>query len=99
MGGLLILGLFVDGWNHLNLQQGKAGEFLTPWHGLLYAGFNACAIWAISRNPRLRAMMFPSRKAKGAGAVAARRAPQIGSAQVALLGLALAGAGVIGDAV
>ena len=57
-GGLLILGLFLDGWNHLNLQNGKAGEFLTPWHGLLYAGFNACAIWAITRNTRLRAMMF-----------------------------------------
>lgn len=97
-GGLLILGLFLDGWNHLNLQQGRAGDFLTPWHGLLYAGFNACAIWAITRNPRLRAMMLPSRGGKGAAA-GARRAPQIGSAQVALLGLGLAGAGVIGDAV
>jgi hypothetical protein len=97
-GGLLILGLFLDGWNHLNLQQGKAGDFLTPWHGLLYAGFNACAIWAITRNTRLRSMMFPSRAAKGAGA-GARRAPQFNTAHVALLGLGLAAAGVIGDAV
>ena len=51
-GFLLITGLFLDGWNHLNLQDGKAGEFLTPWHGLLYTGFNACAIWAITRNTR-----------------------------------------------
>jgi hypothetical protein len=94
-GGLLILGLFLDGWNHLNLQQGKAGDFFTPWHGLLYAGFNACAIWAITRNRRLRSMMLPSRN--GAGRV--MRAPQIGSAHVALLGLGLAGAGVIGDGV
>src|SRR3954468_11122218 len=98
-GGLLILGLFLDGWNHLNLQQGKAGEFLTPWHGLLSAGFNACAIWAITRNARLRAMMFPTRTGKGVRASSALRAPQLGSRQVALLGLGLAGAGVIGDAV
>jgi hypothetical protein len=56
-GGALMLGLFLDGWNHLNLQNGRAGGFFTPWHGLLYAGFNACAIWAITRNPRLRAML------------------------------------------
>jgi hypothetical protein len=99
-GGLLILGLFLDGWNHLNLQEGKAGEFLTPWHGLLYAGFNACAIWAITRNTRLRAMMFKRPGAGGAkGGVAAKRAPQFNAAHVALLGLGLAGAGVIGDAI
>jgi hypothetical protein len=97
-GGLLILGLFLDGWNHLNLQNGKAGEFLTPWHGLLYAGFNACAIWAITRNTRLRAMMFKGRSGKG-GAASARTAPQLNGRHVMLAGLALAGAGVIGDAV
>jgi hypothetical protein len=97
-GGLLILGLFLDGWNHLNLQNGKAGEFLTPWHGLLYAGFNACAIWAITRNTRLRAMMFKGRAGKG-GASSARSAPQINGTHVMLAGLALAGVGVIGDAV
>jgi hypothetical protein len=98
-GGLLILGLFLDGWNHLNLQNGAAGEFLTPWHGLLYAGFNACAIWAITRNTRLRAMMFKRPGKAGSGVGVARSAPQFNSGHVALLGLGLAGAGVIGDAV
>jgi hypothetical protein len=99
-GGLLILGLFIDGWNHLNLQNGKAGEFITPWHGLLYAGFNACAIWAITRNTRLRAMMFKGRGAKGGtGAGIARSAPQFNSVHVALAGLGLAAIGIVGDGV
>ena len=98
-GGLLILGLFLDGWNHLNLQNGKAGEFLTPWHGLLYAGFNACAIWAITRNTRLRAMMFKRPGKSASGVTSVHSAPQFNARHVALLGLGLAGAGVIGDAI
>jgi hypothetical protein len=95
-GFLLITGLFLDGWNHLNLQDGKAGEFLTPWHGLLYTGFNACAVWAITRNTRLRAMMFPSR-AKGGASGARGGAPSIDAAKIALLGIGLVGAGMAGD--
>src|SRR3954454_468691 len=94
-GFLLILGLFLDGWNHLNLQSGKAGDFLTPWHAVLYAGFNACAVWAITRNARLRAMMFPSRAKTGARAGAA--APAVDAGKVALLGIVLAGVGLVGD--
>src|SRR5206468_673183 len=97
-GFLLITGLFLDGWNHLNLQNGKAGEFLTPWHGLLYAGFNACAVWAITRNRRLRAMMFPSR-AKGGARGSRGSAPAIDAGKLALLGIGLVGAGIVGDSV
>jgi hypothetical protein len=44
--GWLILGLFVDGWAHNNNQP---ESFFTPWHGLLYSGFLATAVWMGSR--------------------------------------------------
>jgi len=50
---LLVIGLFLDGWSHINLQNGVLGEFFTVWHGLLYLGFNATAIWVVTRNPHL----------------------------------------------
>jgi hypothetical protein len=51
----LVLGLFLDGWNHINLQDGALGSFFTIWHALLYAGFSATAAWVITRNPHLYA--------------------------------------------
>ncbi len=39
----LMVGLFVDGWAHINLAQLET--FFTPWHGLFYSGFTATAIW------------------------------------------------------
>ena len=42
-GTWLITGLFVDGWAHNNLSELET--FFTPWHGLLYSGFAACAGW------------------------------------------------------
>lgn len=50
---LLVAGLFLDGWNHINLQNGALGGFFTIWHGLLYAGFNGTALWVVTRNPHL----------------------------------------------
>jgi hypothetical protein len=49
----LVAGLFLDGWNHINLQNGALGEFVTLWHGLLYLGFTATALWVLTRNPHL----------------------------------------------
>ena len=49
----LVCGLFLDGWYHINLQNGALGSFFTVWHSLLYAGFIATATWVISRNPHL----------------------------------------------
>jgi hypothetical protein len=49
----LVCGLFLDGWNHINLQDGALGDFFTIWHALLYAGFSATAAWVITRNPHL----------------------------------------------
>src|SRR5437773_1310577 len=28
----LVAGLFLDGWNHINLQNGALGSFFTGWH-------------------------------------------------------------------
>jgi hypothetical protein len=36
----LILGLFLDGWAHVNLPGGIE-TFFTPWHAVFYAGFLA----------------------------------------------------------
>jgi len=49
----LVAGLFLDGWNHISLQNGALGSFFTIWHALLYAGFNATALWVVTRNPQL----------------------------------------------
>ena len=39
----LIVGLFVDGWAHRNLDGLET--FFTPWHALFYSGFLATAGW------------------------------------------------------
>jgi hypothetical protein len=46
---LVVMGLFLDGWNHINLQANELGAFLTPWHGLLYLGYTVTALWILSR--------------------------------------------------
>src|SRR5438552_7821721 len=45
----IVFGLFLDGWNHINLQEGRLGPWLTPWHYNLYAGFTATMLWVLSR--------------------------------------------------
>ncbi|HEX2035121.1 MAG TPA: hypothetical protein VHS99_13130 [Chloroflexota bacterium] len=39
----LLVGLFVDGWAHINLEELET--FFTPWHALFYSGFMATALW------------------------------------------------------
>ena len=43
-GACLIGGAMADGWAHVNIVETLEG-FFTPWHGLLYAGFTATAVW------------------------------------------------------
>jgi hypothetical protein len=43
-GAWMLTGLFVDGWAHRNQ---KPETFFTPWHGLLYSGFMASAVWML----------------------------------------------------
>lgn len=44
-GVWLILGLFSDGWAHHNIPDLET--FFTPWHGVLYSGFAATALWFV----------------------------------------------------
>lgn len=46
----MTVGLFLDGYFHQNLDS-EGESFLTPWHGVFYAGFAASAWWlsAMSR--------------------------------------------------
>lgn len=39
----LLIGLFLDGWAHNNLEAIET--FLTPWHAMLYSGYAATAMW------------------------------------------------------
>jgi hypothetical protein len=89
----MIFGLFLDGWNHINLQDGTLGSFFTPWHAALYAGFAATATWVMTRNPHL---YLRGRQAK----------PELHSLlgvplryPFAVAGIALATVGMIGDAI
>jgi hypothetical protein len=40
----MVAGLFTDGWAHRN---DKPETFFSPWHGLLYSGFVASAVWML----------------------------------------------------
>jgi hypothetical protein len=81
---LLVLGLYLDGWNHINLLDDELGPFLTPWHGLLYLGFAVTAGWILTRNQRR-------------GAWSLQAVPP--GYRLALVGMGLAMVAVAGDAV
>ena len=81
---LLVLGLYLDGWNHANLLDDGLGPFLTPWHGVLYAGFAATAAWILTRHQRR-------------GAWSLRAVPP--GYRLALVGMGLAMVALAGDAV
>jgi hypothetical protein len=80
---LLVLGLYLDGWNHSNPPDDGPGLFLTPWHGVLYLGFAVTAGWILTRNQRR-------------GAWSLRAVPP--GYRLALVGMGLAMVAVAGDA-
>jgi|SRR5215470_4676597 len=41
LASAMVGGLLADAWAHTNIIE----SFFTPWHGLLYGGFLATAIW------------------------------------------------------
>jgi len=41
--GVLLVGLFLDGWSHAN-QEGTLESFLTPAHTMVFVGFVLCAL-------------------------------------------------------
>jgi hypothetical protein len=58
IGLWLMIGLFVDGWAHNNLQSLET--FFTPWHAIFYSGFLANVALTLSSSstftPFLRMM-------------------------------------------
>ena len=93
LSAAVIVGLFLDGWNHLNLQQGRLGDFFTPWHGVLYAAFTANAVWVFSRNAHLwRTGVEPHPAFHPVGAFRLRY-------PYAVLGVGLVFAGMVSDLV
>ncbi|MDQ4142541.1 MAG: hypothetical protein M3198_02175 [Actinomycetota bacterium] len=82
LGTVIVVGLFLDGWAHLNLET-KLAPFLEPWHAVMYAGFVASGAWIMTRNQR-RFRFQPSQLPRGYG--------------LAVVGMAIAGVGVVGDA-
>lgn len=46
LGLWITLGGFVDGFAHRNLDTPET--FFTPWHGVLYSGYLATALWIVS---------------------------------------------------
>jgi hypothetical protein len=92
LGGSVVIGLFLDGWNHINLQNGRLGSFFTPWHGLLYAGFTATACWVLYRNRHLLGGLEFARPQYHVYGRRPFRYP------FALFGIAIAMVGMLGDA-
>jgi hypothetical protein len=81
---LLVLGLYLDGWNHGSLVDDGSGSFLTPWHGVLYLGLAVTAGWILTRRQR-------------PGAWSLQAVPP--GYRLALVGLGLAMVALAGDAV
>ena len=52
LGLWITLGGFVDGFAHRNLDTPET--FFTPWHGVLYSGYLATALWIVSLIQRHR---------------------------------------------
>ena len=84
-GVWLILGLFIDGWAHLNLPGLET--FFTPWHAVLYSGFGAGALWLGVLARRGRRLGLPWNRALPVGY------------PLAAAGVLLFGAGGVGDMV
>src|SRR5207244_29265 len=49
LASLVIVGLYVDGWRHINLADNRAGAFLTWWHVPLYIGAPVTGLWITAR--------------------------------------------------
>jgi len=57
LASLVIVGLYVDGWRHINLADNRAGAFLTWWHLPLYIGATLTGLWITTRNQSIRELL------------------------------------------
>jgi hypothetical protein len=85
----IMFGLYLDGWRHINLADGRAGAFLTIWHVPLYFGITLTGTWLTTRNQDIRALL------RGRFDVLA--IPQ--GYRLGVLGMAIITVGAMGDAV
>jgi hypothetical protein len=81
----LTAGLFLDGYAHQHLET-ETESFVTPWHGVFYAGFTASVLWL---------WILARRRATGGSFLRALPAGY----RSAAVGVALFAAGGAGDAV
>jgi hypothetical protein len=89
LASLVIVGLYVDGWRHINLSDNRAGAFLTWWHVPLYIGATVTGLWITTRNQSLRELL------RGRFDIAAVPAGY----RLGVVGMGLLTAGAAGDAV
>ena len=85
-GAWMTVGLFMDGYFHQSLE-GTTESFLTPWHGVFYAGFVASVLWLVALSTR--------RSGVGLDWRLGSLPPGYGGARV---GIVLFGLGAVGDA-
>jgi hypothetical protein len=57
LASLVIFGLYLDGWRHINLADNRAGAFLTWWHVPLYIGATVTGLWITTRRQRMRDLL------------------------------------------
>jgi hypothetical protein len=89
LASLVIVGLYVDGWRHINLADNRAGAFLTWWHLPLYIGATLTGLWITTRNQSIRELV------RGRFDIAAVPAGY----RLGVVGMGLLTAGAAGDAV
>jgi hypothetical protein len=81
----LIGGLFIDGWAHNHRQVDTS--FFTPWHAVFYSGYLACAVALVGAMLLNRSRGYSWGRALPAGY------------ELSLAGIAIFGAGGVGDLV
>ncbi|MBI2918820.1 MAG: PD40 domain-containing protein [Chloroflexi bacterium] len=87
LAGWILGGLYLDGWAHIHVLE--LDTFFTPWHGLLYSGMLAVAVFLAASAARYHA---------GPDGSGWRRSLPFGYGW-SLLGVALFGVGGVGDMV
>lgn len=80
----LLFGLYLDGWAHQHLSE-SLDTFFTPWHGVLYSGFFALALFLTT--PAIRAVF------RGEGVLNSF----LHNAPISVLGVVLFFMGGVGD--
>ena len=89
LASLVIFGLYLDGWRHINLADNRAGAFLTWWHVPLYIGATVTGLWITTRNQSIRDLL------RGRFDIASVPAGY----RLGVFGMGLLTAGAAGDAV